>query len=55
MALVLSQRNVGSYESILRMRVDRVLAAWDFVQFQGQYQETLAIEAREARERSAAK
>ena len=30
MALVLSSRGVGSVESILRMRLDLALAAWDY-------------------------
>ena len=40
MALVLSERGVGSLETILRMRTDRVMAAWHFANYRAEYAET---------------
>ena len=40
MALVLSSRGVGSVESILRMRLDLALAAWDYNTYLMEYAET---------------
>lgn len=40
MALVLSQRGIGTVGEILRMRTDLVLDAWGFVRFIDEYAET---------------
>lgn len=42
MALVLSERGVGTVPEILRMRTDLVMAAWDYATFRTEYDATEA-------------
>lgn len=42
MALVLSQRGVGTFKEILRMPTDLVMEAWDFGNYAADYAETEA-------------
>ena len=48
MALVLSERGVGSLEAILRTRSDLVMDAWEFALFRIEYAETEAALNRKA-------
>lgn len=42
MALVLSERGVGSVNEILRMRTDLVMDAWHFAEYRAEWAETEA-------------